>query len=208
MNRKALDDLPEYVLGTLPDAERRALEAEIAASPELRRELDAVREALGLAGQLDATSRAPAQNRARLLEALRSGDRYSPFLRDLSLHFDLGPERVRELFHAIDVPASWEAGPLPGIQVMHFQAGPQTVAPDTGFVRLPRGLRFPYHRHVGHEVNYVLEGAVRDGDGRLYVAGEAIVMEPGTAHEFSIPDDADALIAVVQAGFEFIQKPE
>ena len=208
MNRKALDNLPEYVLGTLPDAERHALEAELEASPELRRELDAVRETLGLAAELDTAPRAPAGSRARLLDALTTGDRYSPFLGDLSRHLDLAPQRVRELFHAIDVPASWEAGPMPGISVMHFQGGPQAVAPDTGFVRLPRGLKFPYHRHVGHEVNYVLEGAVRDGDGRLYVAGEAIVMEPGTTHEFSIPDDADALIAVVQAGFEFVAKPE
>jgi hypothetical protein len=208
MNRKALDDLPEYVLGTLPEPELRALEAELAASSELRRELDAVREALGRASEVDSGPRAPLSARARLLDALASGDRYSPFLADLARHFDLAPERVRELLHAIDLPASWEAGPMPGIEVMHFAGGPRAVAPDTGFVRLPKGLEFPYHRHVGHEVNYVLEGAVRDGDGRLYVAGEAIVMEPGTAHEFSIPDDADALIAVIQAGFEFIQKPE
>jgi anti-sigma factor ChrR (cupin superfamily) len=208
MNRKALDDLPEYVLGTLPDSERRALEAELAASPELRRELDLVREALGSAATPAVTESAPAPARSRLLAALVTGDRYSPFLADLCRHFDLAAERVRQLLHAIDDAASWEAGPLPGIQVMHFPAGPGAVAQDTGFVRLPRGLQFPYHRHVGNEVNYVLEGAVRNGDGRLFVAGEAIEMEPGTEHEFSIPEDADALIAVVQAGFEFVPKPE
>jgi anti-sigma factor ChrR (cupin superfamily) len=211
MNRNALDTLAEYVLGTLSESERRALETEIAASPALRRELDSVREALGsLAGvEVEVDRAAYADGRSRLLEALASGDRYLPFLSDLSRHFDLAPARVRELFSAIDDAGSWEAGPMPGIAVMHFAGGPQAVAPDTGFVRLPRGLKFPYHRHVGNEVNYVLEGAVLNGDdGRLYVAGEAIEMKPGTAHEFSIPDDADALIAVVQAGFEFIPKPD
>lgn len=207
MTRKAFDDLPEYVLGTLPEAERSALEAELASSPELRRELTAVREVLGLAAAPAAAPRSSAAGRSRLLAALASGDRYSPFLQDLARHFDLSLARVRELFHKIDEAASWEAGPMPGIQVMHFAGGPNAIAPDTGFVRLPRGLQFPYHRHLGHEVNYVLEGAVRDGDGRLYVAGEAIEMKPGTAHEFSIPDDADALIAVIQAGFEFVEKP-
>jgi hypothetical protein len=205
MTHNALDDLPEYVLGTLPEPERSALEAELAQSAELRRELAAVREALGLPAVAPA-QRAPLSGRSRLLAALATGERYTPFLRDLARHFDLSLANVRELLDRIDDAASWEAGPLPGVQVLHFPGGPNAVAPDTGFVRLPRGLQFPFHRHVGHEVNYVLEGAVRDGDGRLYVAGESIEMKPGTTHEFSIPDDADALIAVVQAGFEFVPK--
>ena len=145
--------------------------------------------------------------RRRLLAALETGERFSPFMRDLASAFDLDLARVRALCDQIDQPSAWEAGPLPGIAVMHFAAGPNALAPDTGFVRLPRGLHFPYHRHKGHELNYVLEGAVRDGDGKLYLPGEAIEMAPGTEHEFSIPSDADALIAVVQAGFDFVPKP-
>lgn len=202
------DDLAEYALGTLPPAERLALEGALAASPALQRELAAVREVLGLmpAGAV-APRPAPADGRARLLAALDSGDRFLPFVRDLARHFDLSVARVRELFQHLDDATRWEPGPLPGISVMHFAAGPNAIAPDTGFVRFPRGLRFPYHRHVGHEVNYVLSGAVCDGDGRLYLPGEAIEMAPGTAHEFSIPHDADALIAVVQAGFDLVDKP-
>ena len=95
----------------------------------------------------------------------------------------------------------------PGCLGHALPSGPNAIAQAQSFVRLPRGLAFPYHRHVGHEINYVLEGAVRDGDGSLYLPGEAIVMTPGTEHDFSIPDDADALIAVVQAGFDFVSKP-
>jgi hypothetical protein len=207
MNRAALDALPEYVLDILPEPERRELEAELAISPELRRELDSVREALGRVSELGAEQPATVPGRTRLLAALQTGERYAPFLHDLSRHFDLPPARVRELFLAIDDASSWQAGPMPGIEVLHFAAGPQAIAPDTGFVRFARGLKFPYHRHLGHEVNYVLEGAVRNGDGRLYLPGEAIELLPGTAHEFAIPDDTDALLAVVQAGFEFIEKP-
>jgi hypothetical protein len=141
-----------------------------------------------------------------LLLALDTGARYRPFLSDLTRHFDLSEARVMQLFHAIDDVAAWEPGPMPGIAVMHFPGGPNALAQDTGFVRLPRGLQFPYHRHLGHEVNYVLEGALRDGDGTLYLPGEAIERAKDTAHEFSVPEEADALIAVVQDGFEFIQK--
>jgi anti-sigma factor ChrR (cupin superfamily) len=208
-----LDDLHDYVLGVLPDAERHALDAEVARSPELQAEVRAVRETL-FGHTVSNTKATPSgaatahpDARARLLGALDSGARYAPFIADLTRAFDLAAARVRELCDLIDAPSSWQAGPLPGIQVMHFAGGPNAVAPDTGFVRLPAGLQFPYHRHVGHEINYVLEGAVRDGDGTLYLPGEAIVMAPGTAHSFSVPEDADALIAVVQAGFELIAPP-
>lgn len=202
-----LDDLHDYVLSVLPDADRRVIDAELARSPELASEVRAVRETLfgGPAASDSAKPRADGRN--RLLAALDTGSRYAPFVADLCRAFDLGAARMRELCDAIDLPASWEAGPLPGIAVMHFPGGPNAIAPDTGFVRLPRGLQFPYHRHLGHEINYVLEGAVRDGDGTLYLPGEAIVMAPGTSHSFSVPEDGDALIAVVQAGFDFIAPP-
>ncbi len=202
-----LEDLHDYVLELLPASERRRIDALVASSPDLQAELRAAREALGLLAHGEGGMRAPAAGRSRLLSALDSGARYAPFVADLCASFDLGAGRIRELCDQIDVPSAWEAGPIPGISVMHFPGGPNVLAPDTGFVRLPRGLHFPYHRHVGHEINYVIEGAMRDGDGTLYLPGEAIEMTAGTAHEFSIPDDADALIAVVQAGFEFIPKP-
>jgi hypothetical protein len=207
MTARLHDDLAAYVLGILPETEQRALDRALAESPELRRELAAVRETLGGTADAIGKVKAPAAGRARLLAALDGGARFAPFLHDLMRHFDLAAARMRELFDKVDDPASWEPGPLPGIAVMHFAGGPGALARDTGFVRLPRGLQFPYHRHVGHEVNYVMEGAVRNGDGRLFLPGEAIEMTAGTEHEFSIPEDADALIAVVQDGFEFVPKP-
>lgn len=202
-----LEDLHDYVLELVPERERRRIDQLVAASPELQAEVRAAREALGVLADREGAVARPTHGRKRLLSALDSGARYAPFVADLCASFDLGQARIRELCDQIDQPSAWEAGPLPGISVMHFPGGPNVVAPDTGFVRLPRGLQFPYHRHVGHEINYVIEGAMRDGDGSLYLPGEAIVMQPGTAHVFSIPDDADALVAVVQAGFEFIPKP-
>lgn len=200
----ALDELAEYVLGTLPEPRRLELSAIIARSPALEHELQAVREALGALPPQLPPVRPRADARAALLRALDSGERFSPFLDDLARHFDLAKTRVRELFHLIDDATRWEPGPMPGIDVMHFAGGPHAIAPDTGFVRLPRGFRFPMHRHVGHEVNYVLQGAIRDGDGTLYLPGEAIIKAPHTTHDFSIPEDADALVAVVHAGFELV----
>jgi putative transcriptional regulator len=58
---------------------------------------------------------------------------------------------------------------------MHFAGGPNAFASDVGFVRFPAGLQFPHHRHLGREVNYVLQGVLRDGDGTLYYPGDALI---------------------------------
>ena len=200
--------LMEYVLGLTPAAEREGLEAELESSPALARELAAVREALGLVASMlpPAPDEPRPRARAALLSALDSGARFRPFADDLARHFDLPRARILELFAQIDDDANYEAGPMPGIEVMHFTAGPGAVGHDTGFVRLPAGLQFPHHRHHGHEVNYVLSGALRDGDGTLYLPGEATIKPPGTTHEFSVAPEKDALIAVVQDGFDVVPK--
>src|SRR5688572_13863864 len=125
MTHRPEEELAEYALGLLPEAQRRELDAALSASPALRRELDVVREALGLvAAGAGPALHAPAQGRARLLAALDGGKRFRPFLRDLARHFDLSLARMRELFQQIDDAKYWEAGPLPGIAVMHFAGGP------------------------------------------------------------------------------------
>jgi hypothetical protein len=197
----------KYALGAGAFAALRALEDDFAGSgkvPGAAREACEARLAAARAS-VCVTPRAGA--REALLSALDSGERFRPFLEDIVRFCDLPAARVRELLSRIDVPHAWETGPLPGLAYMPFAAGPCAVAPDTGFARLPRGLCFPYHRHLGPEINYVLEGAVRDGDGTLYLPGEAIVKARGSAHECFVPDDADALIVVVQVGYEVVDKP-
>jgi hypothetical protein len=207
MKARDASRIAEYALGNLPDAELRALEEELAASDELRCEAMAVREALAALHVASAPVLPRPCARAALLSALSTGERFRPFLADLVFWCDLTAIRVRELLTQIDKASAWRPGPLPGLAFMPFAAGPNAIAHDTGFARMPRGLCFPYHRHAGHEINYVLEGALRDGDGTLYLPGEAMVKAPGSAHECHVPDDADTLIAVVQVGFEFIEKP-
>jgi anti-sigma factor ChrR (cupin superfamily) len=206
MTRPAYEELAEYVLGSLPDARRRVLETQIAASPELQHDVAELRESFSV---LDAqlTKVAPrTASRAALLQALDSADRFSPFVDDLVGHFDLPNARVRELLRQTDDPARWIATPVPGIRLMDFPSGPNAIAAHAGFTTFPKGLEFPYHRHLGPEINYILEGSMLAG-GKLYIPGEAVIMETGSSHEFAIPD-ADTLIAVIHLGFEFVDKPE
>jgi hypothetical protein len=199
--------ITEYALGNLAVHELRALEQELAASGELRREAAAVRDALAALPVATTPVLPRPCARDALLSALATGERFRPFRVDLMRWCDLTDIGVRDLLAQIDQASAWQAGPLPGLAYMPFAAGPNAIAPHTGLVRLSRGLCFPYHRHAGHEINYVLEGALRDGDGTLYLPGDAMVKAPGSAHECFVPEDADTLIAVVQVGFEFIEKP-
>jgi hypothetical protein len=206
MMRPAPEELAEYVLDSLPDDRRGDLETQIAGSPDLQRQVADLREAFRVLD--DQLPRIPpcGASRARLLGALASAERFSPFVADLCLHFDLPIARVRELLRQTDDPARWIATPVPGIALIDFPSGPNAIATHAGFAAFPRGLQFPYHRHLGPEVNYILEGSLLTG-GQLYIPGQAVIMEAGTCHEFEIPD-ADTLIAVIHIGFEFIDKPE
>ena len=115
-------------------------------------------------------------------------------------------EKVRELFKKID--EAWEPGPLPGIQLIHFDGGPAAVGADTGFVKFVAGLQFPNHKHHGDEVNYVMSGVLIDGDGTRYGPGEAIIKTVSDTHSFSVPEDGEAIIFVAQSGFEIIPPEE
>ena len=195
--------LEEYVLGRLGRSDESELLKALARSAELRRELAALRETAAASLNVGEVKPRP-EARAALLRALDGAERRFAFLPDLTRMFDLGAERVRELLRKIDDASVWEPGPLPGIQLMHFPGGPNALGADTGFVKLPAGLVFPPHRHLAYEVNYVVEGAVLNSDGTLYLPGEAIVSDKDSVHGFSIPEASDTLIAVAQGGFEIV----
>jgi quercetin dioxygenase-like cupin family protein len=209
MSERLLELLPEYVLGTLSDAEVGEVERELAGSEALRREADEIRETFGLLGASLTPIPPPAALKTRLLESVQA-ERFVPFAVPLTRYFDLAVERVRELLKWMNDPKTeWEMGPLPGIALLHFSGGPKVATADVGFVRLPRGLHFPWHRHTGYEVNFILQGTIRDHDGRLYGPGEVVEKASGTEHEFFVGEEEDLLIGVVlEQGFEIVPKPE
>jgi putative transcriptional regulator len=207
MTERALALLPDYVLGLLGEAETREVEKALAASPDLVAEMRAISDAY----ESLATSLAPvapsAEARLRLVEAIGTADRFLPFLDDLAKMFDLAADKVRTLLRLLDDIGSWEEGPLPGIRLVHFEGGPNAYAADTGFVRLPPGLHFPYHTHDGPEVSYILSGAIRDDDGTVYGPGEMVVKGREDAHEYWVLED-ECLIGIALAGFQIVPKPD
>jgi hypothetical protein len=169
------EDLPEIVLAALEAADDQ--------------ELATAAESLAfIAGALehDAPS---AIGRERLLRAIGSGaERWAPFVDRLSHFFDLGVERIREITAKIDELASWEAGPMPGIELVHFAGGPRLASADTGLVRMAPGLAFPKHRHLGVESILILHGSYTDDAGRVWRAGDLHISTTDSEHAFVVSD--------------------
>jgi hypothetical protein len=139
--------------------------------------------------------------RQRLLDQASAGaERWAPFVERLARFFDLGSERIREIVAKIGDAASWEAGPMPGIELVHFAGGPQVAAADNGLVRMAPGLAFPRHRHLGTERILILEGGYTDDAGRVWRAGDVhvsgsdvqhayVVLEAGVIYALSLEGD-------------------
>jgi putative transcriptional regulator len=144
--------------------------------------------------------------RERLLAAISgSSARFAPFFGRLSSLFDLRVGRVEEIMARVPDPASWEAGPLPGLMLMHFEGGPRCADADVGLVRLAPGFCLPPHRHRSLETAMILEGGYREDTGRLYLPGDVHEMTKGTVHSYRVLDERPCLLALVLfEGVEFL----
>jgi len=208
---KGSDDLiPEYLLGTLPAAERRAVEETLAASPALRRQVDALGEALALAAAQAVAPPpvppAPPALRARLLATVAGVDRFAPFLDDLTCLFELPTDAIRALLARIDDQrAGWQRR-LAGValetsELFHFAVGATLAAGGAagGVLRVRAGGSFPAHHHDGDETSYVLEGAC-DVDGRALGPGATIEMKGGSSHDCRAMPERDLVVMVLHHG--------
>lgn len=200
---KPLDDalLAEYALGTLPAADRAAVEAELARSPSARAAVDEVRAVLGRLGEALPPESPPTGGRDRLLAAaapLRS--RFEALAERLAALIDVGVEQARALLAGVD--EAWAPSPWTGVTLFHLPRGPRIAAAhDAGLVRVQAGTRFPYHEHVGAEEVLVLQGAFVDhADGAVYRAGDHVRQAAGSRHAYTALDGPDLVYAVVLFG--------
>jgi quercetin dioxygenase-like cupin family protein len=202
------DLIPDYVLGELSAEQQRQVDALIEDSPELRREVDRVTEALAAAaGVTTAVAPAPAL-RARLLRTLGGVDRFAPFLDELTRLFELPVETIRKLLARVDGP-EWEDSllgvKLHGSELFHFPVGPRLreTGAAGGVVRIRAGVKFPQHRHHGDEVTFVLEGGYIAG-GRTYGPGSTIPAPGGTEHHYQSAPERDLVLMVLHRGITLL----
>ncbi len=178
---------PDFALealeGTDPGARRELLEA-------VHRLPDALPVASG-----------PAALRARLLEETsRAPERYAPFTRTLSELYDLPRDSVRSLLERAADPRAWRHSGLPGIKKLQVRAGEGCRGAQTYLVTFAAGARFPAHHHDGLETVLLMAGSYTEDSGKVFTTGDIHLMEPGTAHAFTIAKDEDCVAATVLHG--------
>jgi predicted ChrR family anti-sigma factor len=151
----------------------------------------------------------PAALRARLLEeTARAPERYSPFIRSLSELFDVPRDDVRALLQRSTEPSAWKMSGLPGIKKLPVKAGAGRAGAQTYLVKFTAGVHFPEHHHDGLETVLLLAGSYTESGGKQYGTGDLHVMEPGTAHAFTIEKDEDCVAAtVLHGGLNFRSRP-
>lgn len=181
-----------------PDFALEALEAAEGTDPSQQQELLEVVHRLPDAL---AVGVGPPALRARLLEQTsRAPERYAPFTRRLSELYDISRDDTRRLLEASADPRAWQASGLPGIKKLPIQAGPSCAGAQTYLVTFAAGARFPEHRHDGLETVLLLAGSYTDSSGKVYSTGDRHLMEPGTAHSFTIAKDEDCVAATLLHG--------
>lgn len=151
----------------------------------------------------------PAALRARLLqETSRAPERYAPFTRTLSELYDLPRDAIRDLLQRSADPRSWKRSGLPGIKKLQVKAGAKRCDAQTYLVKFEAGVRFPEHQHDGLETVLIMAGSYTESGGKQYDTGDVHVMEPGTAHSFTIAQDEDCVAAtLLHGGLNFRSLP-
>lgn len=192
--------LPEYVLELLPPGEMHELGAALGRNPALQAEADQLRVALTtIVDELPPLAPSPVV-RTRLMASVAAPvERFAPFLAPLAQIVHLSVEKMRAVLARLGDADFWDKG-LPGIELSHFDAGPQLAGADAGFIRFEPGAVFPRHRHiVGREITFVLEGTLLDG-GRAYGPGSVVEHETDSVHFCGAAPDQALLVLVVHHG--------
>jgi anti-sigma factor ChrR (cupin superfamily) len=157
-------------------------------------------DAYELAGALSHAFEAlpPRDLRARLLQTVAAGaEPYAPFWSRLGEMFDLSVEQMRQVLAELTQPERWQAAPIPGVQLMHFDGGPLLASADCGLVRLAPGTPFPEHTHLGLERVLLLAGGYTDASGKIFAAGDRHEMQRGSAHALRADAANGCLFAVL-----------
>jgi mannose-6-phosphate isomerase-like protein (cupin superfamily) len=195
----ARDLIPEYVLGTLSEEDRRRVHDAVDGSAALGREVRLTSEALAsLADALPARPATPG-GRARLLATLTSPDRFKAFFPTLRRWYDLDDDQLRAVLSRIDAGTDFIDAPLPGVRYFDFPAGPAAVCKEAGALTLAAGAIFPRHVHHGNERSMVLEGTLLV-DGRRLHPGDTVEVTAGSEHEFSAGPERPLVLLVIHDG--------
>lgn len=197
--------LVDYALGVLPAEARTQVEDELGKSPELKRDLDDIQEALASLTFELPPARPRAEGKNILLAGLDDQLRFEPFTATLAEMFDASVEKARAALGWLADPRRWELGGMPGVELLRCEPGPKAQQWQVGFIRFAPGLQFPKHRHLGEDHLFVMSGEFTDtASGETHKTGDMVIKAPGTEHAFEVDGRWPCLVATRFPGIEIL----
>jgi quercetin dioxygenase-like cupin family protein len=182
-------------LGLLDEAGRLELEQALAASPDLREELQDLYEV------------AAAFPRALPLEAPSSSVRERIAAHAADEHGHVGHANrssrsaISEALHFIHRDEGWQPHPIPGITVKMLSVDPKSGV-ATLLIKAAPGTTYPAHHHSGPEGCYVIEGEVLVA-GRRIGAGDFHLADADSDHD-PLYTETGATVLLVCAAADYI----
>jgi hypothetical protein len=128
--------------------------------------------------------------------------RYAPFFARLGELYDLPEREVRALLERTRDAGAWKRAPLPGLELITVEGGPRVAGSEAYLARFAPHMKFPKHRHRGHEDVLILEGSYTDSSGKVFRSGDVHTMSAESEHSFTI-DDEPCVAAAVHGGIRF-----
>ncbi len=191
--------LIQYGLGIQDAEERKAIQREIAASPDLQEQLASIQNALDQIAFAEQPVRPSHRLRDRVLQSTQDETRFDGFIGRFASLFDLGKQASISLLAKIESASDsdWESIFLPGVKIMKFAGGPRVALATCGIVQVKAGTLFPAHQHQADERILVLQGFARDDKARVITTGDIFEYSKGSSHSFRVIGDEDFIFAVV-----------
>ena len=193
------EQLADAALGTLAPPAQAAVTSHLLECARCRERFASTKEALAAVSLAVPATPPPRALRDHILASIdvpRAATPYAGFAARLQRMYGLDEQQTLDLLRKSANPAAWEDQGL--ISLLHFSAGDSLPRTHAGFMRCAAGLRFPRHRHVGHELMLMLSGTLVDEDsGTIYHPGDSLRMEPGSEHAFSFLPPHDCVFALL-----------
>lgn len=158
--------------------------------------------ALVLALARESAAPAPAL-RDRIMASAQLDGRFDRYLAQTARLLDVDEDSARALLDGIGRGDVWYQGLVPDVKLYDVDGGPAVSNAITGFVRMPAGVPFPEHDHLGTESALIIQGTAEDHRGEIWRPGEVVVLEPGQVHSFRARPGPDfVFLVVVQDGIK------
>jgi len=139
----------------------------------------------------------PPDLKDRLLSAARLEGRFDRFAARVADLLDVDEAKAKAILDGVGERDNWYGGLVPDVLLYDVDGGPRVRNAITGLLRIPGGVTFPEHEHLGTEQTLILQGSGLDHRGDIWRVGELVVEEPGEPHVIEARPGPDLVFLVV-----------